>query len=40
MSENQCILACVTVQKDCARLIRQGQTLAEKEGLPLRVLHV
>ncbi len=40
MSENQCVLACVTVQKDCARLIRQGSAMARKNGVPLRVLHV
>ncbi len=40
MSEKKCILACVTVQKDCARLIRRGQNLAGEKGIPLRVLHV
>ena len=40
MSENQCVLACVTVQKDCARLIRRGSDMARESGLPLRVLHV
>ena len=38
MNENQCVLACVTVQKDCARLIRRG--IARENGVPLRVLHV
>lgn len=38
--ENQCVLACVTVQKDCAKLIREGGSLARERGLPLRVLHV
>ncbi len=40
MSENRCVLACVTVQKDCARLIRRGSALAKENGAPLRVLHV
>ena len=40
MSENQCVLACVTVQKDCARLIRRGSEMARESGMPLRVLHV
>ena len=40
MNENQCVLACVTVQKDCARLIRRGSEMARESGLPLRVLHV
>ena len=38
--ENQCVLACVTVQQDCARLIRLGTAMARESGLPLRVLHV
>lgn len=40
MSENCCVLACVTVQKNCAGIIRRGQALAEEKGIPLRVLHV
>ena len=40
MNENQCVLACVTVQKNCARLIRQGSAMARESGVPLRVLHV
>lgn len=40
MNENQCVLACVTVQKDCSRLIRAGSALAAEQGVPLRVLHV
>ena len=40
MNENQCVLACVTAQKDCARLIRKGSEMAGENGLPLRVLHV
>ena len=40
MNENQCVLACVTAQKDCARLIRRGRDMARENGLPLRVLHV
>ena len=40
MNENQCVLACVTVQKDCARLIRRGSAIARENGVPLRVLHV
>lgn len=38
--ENQCVLACVTVQKDCAKLIRKGGDLARESALPLWVLHV
>ena len=40
MSETHCVLACVTVQKNCARLIRRGQELAREREAPLRVLHV
>ena len=40
MNENQCVLACVTAQKDCARLIRQGSAIAKEARVPLRVLHV
>lgn len=40
MSEKNCVLVCVTVQKDCERLIRRGQALALEEKIPLRVLHV
>ena len=31
MSEKNCVLVCVTVQKDCERLIRRGQALALEE---------
>ena len=34
------ILVCVTVQKECERLILAGKRLADSGGLPLRVLHV
>ncbi len=34
------ILVCVTVQKECERLILAGKRLADSAGLPLRVLHV
>lgn len=37
---SRCVLVCVTVQKECARLIALGRERAEKEQLPLRVLHV
>ena len=40
MNETSCVLACVTVQKDCARLIRRGSALAKEMQVPLRVLHV
>ena len=40
MSENQCVLACVTAQKNCARLIHRGCELAKAAKVPLRVLHV
>ena len=36
----QCVLVCVTVQKECERLILAGKRLADSGGLPLRVLHV
>ncbi|MBQ9195622.1 MAG: universal stress protein [Clostridia bacterium] len=34
------ILVCVTVQKECQRLILAGKRLADSARLPLRVLHV
>ena len=40
MSIKNCVLVCVTVQKDCARLIREGQRAAAETKAPLRVLHV
>ena len=40
MSETGCVLVCVTVQKECGRLIRFGREIATREGLPLHVLHV
>ena len=40
MNEQTCVLACVTVQKNCASLIRKGQALAREKDIPLRVLHV
>ncbi len=40
MNQTQCVLACVTAQKNCARLIRQAQALAKEADMPLRVLHV
>ncbi len=40
MSEKNCVLTCVTAQKNCARLIHQGAALAKELGAPLRVLHV
>lgn len=40
MNENPCILVCVTVQKDCGRLIRQGKEISLRTGAPLHVLHV
>lgn len=40
MNENNCVLACVTVQKGCAELIRRGRALAQEMDVPLRVLHV
>lgn len=36
----KCVLACVTVQRGCARLIRRGGELARSVGMPLYVLHV
>ena len=40
MEENTCVLICVTVQKDCARLIRQGAAIAKERGCRVQVLHV
>ena len=40
MAVQACILVCVTVQKTCERLIARGVALAQKEQLPLRVVHV
>ncbi|MBE5786529.1 MAG: hypothetical protein E7324_03220 [Clostridiales bacterium] len=40
MLENGCILVCVTVQKDCGRLIERGRQAADGASLPLHVLHV
>ena len=36
----QSILVCVTVQRECERLILAGKRLADSARLPLRVLHV
>ena len=38
--DDKTILVCVTVQKECERLILAGKRLADSGGLPLRVLHV
>lgn len=40
MNDQSCILVCVTVQKDCERLIRRGHQEALAHDLPLRVVHV
>ena len=40
MNNKNCILVCVTAQKDCARLIRRGSALAKETGCALQVLHV
>lgn len=40
MNDSSCVLVCVTVQKDCGRLIQKGREAAEKAALPLHVLHV
>jgi len=40
MNEKPCVLACVTMQKDCVRLIRRGREIADETGAELRVLHV
>lgn len=39
-NEKSCILVCVTVQKECDRLIRWGKEQADETGLPLHVLHI
>ena len=40
MNEKKCILVCVTVQRGCVELIRQGHDLALQTGAELHVLHV
>ena len=40
MDDKHCVLACVTAQKNCEKLIRRGKELAEESALPLRVLHI
>ncbi len=40
MNENGCVLVCVTDQIGCQRLIRTGKSLADKGGLPLKVVSV
>ncbi len=37
---NHGILVCVTVQKECEHLIREGERLARERKEPLAVLHV
>ena len=37
MNEQTCVLACVTVQKNCASLIRKGQTLAREKDIALLI---
>jgi len=39
-NEKSCILVCVTVQKECDRLIHWGKKQADETGLPLHVLHI
>jgi len=34
------VLVCVTVQKECERLILAGKRLADNARIPLKVLHV
>lgn len=40
MNQQACVLVCVTVQKECGRLIEKGKALAQALGAPLQVLHV
>ena len=40
MNQKECILVCVTVQKECGRLIEKGKALARENDVPLQVLHV
>ncbi len=40
MSNSPCVLVCVTVQKECGRLIDKGQRSATEWNMPLHVLHV
>lgn len=39
-SSTQCILVCVTNQKECERLIDTGKKFAEKDGVELHVISV
>lgn len=40
MTENACILVCVTVQKECERLIKRGRAEAQAHHLPLHIIHI
>lgn len=40
MTETACILVCVTVQRECERLIRHGHAQAQAHHLPLHIIHV
>ena len=40
MTDKACILVCVTVQKECERLIRRGSDDARAHHLPLHIIHV
>ncbi|SET16007.1 Universal stress protein family protein [Natronincola peptidivorans] len=40
MAENQNIMICVTQQKTCARLIKTGVRIQEKQGGDIFVVHV
>lgn len=40
MNRESCVLVCVTVQKECGRLIERGKRMAAEADIPLHVLHV
>lgn len=39
-TELGCVLVCVTIQKECGKLIETGKKAALEAALPLKVLHV
>lgn len=39
-NKQPCVMVCVTPQRSCARLIEAGARIAEREGVPLKVISV
>lgn len=39
-NKQPCVMVCVTPQHSCARLIEAGAGIAEREGVPLKVISV